>query len=141
MRAYSKKVLPDFCFGSKGKMELEKRVFNKLKTKLEEFIQLNLIKYYLNKIKRNVKDSSLLIQEENYSQKAEKFIIFVEKLLSNLELCFIETKFARIGDECSEILLAGCDASERAKLTKVPLYYPRFYEFLYLCKNKKKLKP
>ena len=103
----------------------------------EETNRFNNIKYYLNEIKRNVKESSLLIQDENYSQMAENFISFIKTLLCNPEFCFIETKFPRIEKACTEILVAAWDASERAGLSKFPLYDPYFYDFLYLCRNKK----
>ena len=96
----------------------------------EETNRFNNIKYYLNEIKRNVKESSLLIQDENYSQMAENFISFIKTLLCNPEFCFIEKA-------CTEILVAALDASERVGLSKFPLYDPYFYKFLYLCRNKK----
>ena len=84
----------------------------------EETNRFNNIKYYLNEIKRNVKESSLLIQDENYSQMAENFISFIETLLCNPEFCFIETKLPGIEKACTEILVAAWDASERARLSK-----------------------
>lgn len=117
------------------KAETEEEAFKKY-AEDEETNRFNNIKYYLNEIKRNVKESSLLIQDENYSQMAENFISFIKTLLCNPEFCFIETKFPRIEKACTEILVAAWDASERAGLSKFPLYDPYFYDFLYLCRNK-----
>lgn len=68
---------------------------------------------------------------------AENFISFIETLLCNPEFCFIETKLPGIEKACTEILVAAWDASERARLSKFPLYDPYFYKFLSLCRNKK----
>ena len=102
----------------------------------EEANRINHIKWYLNDLKNQVKTSLLLIQDENYSHKAENFISFMETLLSNPEFCIIDSNLERIEKECIEILAAAWDASKRAGLTRFPLYDPSFYEFLYLCKKK-----
>lgn len=93
------------------------------------------IKYYLEEIKNNIKDSVLMIHNESYDHAAEDFISFLEPLSSNPMSCFNSGNLARIEKEIMNILLAAYDAGLRARISVFPLVESYFYRFLYLCRN------
>ena len=97
---------------------------------------INNIKYYLEEIKKNVKDSVLMVHDESYGHVAEDFISFLEPLSSNPMSCFNSGTLARIEKEFMNILLAAYDAWLRAKITVFPLVESYFYRFLYLCRRR-----
>ena len=101
----------------------------------EETNTINNIKYYLEEIKKNVKDSVLMVHDESYGHVAEDFISFLEPLSSNPMSCFNSGNLARIEKECTAMLLAAYDAAIKAKLVVFPLYESYFYELLHCCKN------
>lgn len=96
---------------------------------------VNTIKYYLEEIKKNVKDSVLMVHNENYGHAAEDFISFLEPLLSNPMSCFNSDNLARIEKECMNFLLAAYDAVLGAGLPVFPLEEPYFYRFIHLCRR------
>ena len=102
----------------------------------EETNTVNNIKYYLEEIKKNVKDSVLMVHDENYGHVAEDFISLLEPLSSNPLSCFNSANLARIEKECMNILLAAYDAWLRARITVFPLVESYFYRFLYLCRRR-----
>lgn len=101
----------------------------------EETNTINNIKYYLEEIKKNVKDSVLMVHDESYGHAAEDFISFLESLSSNPMSCFNSGNLARIEKEIMNILLAAYDAGLRARISVFPLMESYFYRFLYLCRN------
>lgn len=101
----------------------------------EETNTINNIKYYLEEIKKNVKDSVLMIHDESYGHAAEDFISFLEPLSSNPMSCFNSGNLARIEKEFMNILLAAYDAGLRAGISLFPLEESYFYRFLFLCKR------
>ena len=102
----------------------------------QEANRINNVKYLLNAVKENVRNSlSLITNSENYSQQAESFISFLDSLLINPALCFSSGNCTRIEKECNTILLAAYDAAIKANLAVFPLYESYFYELLYCCKN------
>ena len=101
----------------------------------EETNTVNNIKYYLEEIKKNVKDSVLMIHDESYGHAAEDFISFLEPLSSNPMSCFNSGNLARIEKECMNILLAAYDAGLYAGIPIFPLKEPYFYRFLHLCRK------
>ena len=96
---------------------------------------INNIKYYLEEIKKNVKDSVLMVHDESYGHVAEDFISFLEPLSSNPMSCFNSGNLARIEKEFMNILLVAYDAGLRAGISVFPLEESYFYSFLYLCKR------
>ena len=96
---------------------------------------INNIKYYLEEIKKNVKDSVLMVHDESYGHIAEDFISLLEPLSSNPMSCFNSDNLARIEKESIDILSAAYDACLRAKIPVFPLEESYFYRFLYLCRN------
>lgn len=101
----------------------------------EETNIVNNIKYYLEEIKKNVKDSVLMVHDESYGHVAEYFISFLEPLSSNPMSCFNSGNLARIEKEFMNILLAAYDAGLRARFSVFPLEESYFYRFLYLCRR------
>ncbi|MDD6655644.1 MAG: hypothetical protein PUE59_11530 [Treponema sp.] len=101
----------------------------------EETNTINNIKYYLEEIKKNVKDSVLMVHDESYGHAAEDFISFLESLSSNPMSCFNSGNLARIEKEIMNILLAAYDAGLRARISVFPLMESYFYRFLYLCRR------
>lgn len=101
----------------------------------EETNTVNNIKYYLEEIKKNVKDSVLMIHDESYEHAAEDFINFLEPLSSNPMSCFNSGNLAIIEKECMNILLAAYDAGLGAGNPVFPLEEPYFYRFLHLCRR------
>ena len=97
---------------------------------------INNIKYCLEEIKKNVKDSVLMVHDESYGHAAEDFISFLEPLSSNPMSCFNSGNLARIEKEIMNILLAAYDAWLRARITVFPLVESYFYRFLYLCRRR-----
>lgn len=97
----------------------------------EETNTINNIKYYLEEIKKNVKDSVLMVHNESYSHVAEDFISFLEPLSSNPLSCFNSGNLARIEKECMNILLAAYDAGLGAEIPVFPLVESYFYRFLH----------
>ena len=96
---------------------------------------INNIKYYLEEIKKNVKDSVLMVHDESYGHVAEDFISFLEPLSSNPMTCFNSGNLARIEKEFMNILLVAYDAGLRAGISVFPLEESYFYSFLNLCKK------
>lgn len=106
------------------------------KTDNQEANRINNVKYLLNAVKENVRNSlSLITNSENYSQQAERFISFLDSLLINPVLCFTSGNRTRIEKECTAMLLAAYDAAIKANLAVFPLYESYFYELLHCCKN------
>lgn len=101
----------------------------------EETNTINNIKYYLEEIKKNVKDSVLMVHDESYEHAAKNFISFLEPLSSNPLSCFNSDNLARIEKECMNILLAAYDAGLRTGISLFPLEESYFYRFLFLCKR------
>ena len=101
----------------------------------EETNTINNIKYYLEEIKKNVKDSVLMVHDESYGHVADDFISFLEPLSSNPMSCFNSGNLARIEKECMNILLAAYDAWLRARVPLFSLVESYFYRFLYLCRR------
>lgn len=101
----------------------------------EETNTINNIKYYLKEIKKNVKDSVLMVHDESYGHAAEDFISFLEPLSSNPMLCFNSGNLARIEKEFTNILLVAYDAGLGAGIPVFPLEEPYFYRFLHLCRR------
>ena len=101
----------------------------------EETNTVNNIKYYLEEIKKNVKDSVLMVHDESYDHAAEDFISFLEPLSSNPMSCFNSSNLARIEKEFMNILLAAYDSWLRARISVFPLVESYFYRFLYLCRS------
>ena len=101
----------------------------------EETNTVNNIKYYLEEIKKNVKDSVLIFHDESYGHVAENFISLLEPLSSNPMSCFNSGNLARIEKEFMNILLAAYDAGLRARITVFPLVESYFYRFLHLCRR------
>lgn len=101
----------------------------------EETNTINNIKYYLEEIKKNVKDSVLMVHDESYGHAAEDFISFLESLSSNPLSCFNSGNLARIEKECMNILLAAYDAGLYAGIPVFPLVESYFYRFLHLCRR------
>lgn len=101
----------------------------------EETNRINNIKYYLEEIKKNVKDSVLMVHDESYEHAAKNFISFLEPLSSNPLSCFNSDNLARIEKECMNILLAAYDAGLRTGISLFPLEESYFYRFLFLCKR------
>lgn len=101
----------------------------------EETNTINNIKYYLEEIKKNVKDSVLIFHDESYEHAAKNFISFLEPLSSNLLSCFNSDNLARIEKECMNILLAACDAGLGAGIPVFPLEEPYFYRFIHFCRR------
>ena len=102
----------------------------------QEANRINNVKYLLNAVKENVRNSlSLITNSENYSQQAESFISFLDSLLINPVLCFTSGNRTRIEKECTAKLLAAYDAAIKANLAVFPLYESYFYELLHCCKN------
>lgn len=103
----------------------------------QEANKINNVKYLLDAVKENVRNSlSLITNSENYSQQAESFISFLDSLLINPALCFTSGNRTRIEKECTTTLLAAYDAAKRANLAVFPLCESYFYELLHCCKNK-----
>lgn len=96
---------------------------------------INNIKYYIEEIKKNVKDSVLMVHDERYEHAAKNFISFLEPLLSNPMSCFNSGNLARIEKECMNILLAAYDAGLGTGIPVFPLEEPYFYRFLHLCRR------
>ena len=96
---------------------------------------VNTIKYYLEEIKKNVKDSVLMIHDESYDHAAEDFISFLEPLSSNPMSCFNSDNLARIEKECMNILLAAYAAGLGAGIPVFPLEEPYFFRFIHLCRR------
>lgn len=101
----------------------------------EETNTINNIKYYLGEIKKNVKDSILIIHDESYSHAAEYFISFLEPFSSNPMSCFNSDNLARIEKECMNILLAAYDAGLTAGIPVFPLVESYFYRFMHFCRK------
>ena len=101
----------------------------------EETNPVNNIKYYLEEIKKNVRDSVLKVHDESYGHAAEDFISFLELLSSNLMSCFNSGNLARIEKEFMNILLAAYNAGLSAGIPEFPLEEPYFYRFLHLCRK------
>lgn len=101
----------------------------------EETNTVNNIKYYLEEIKKNVKDSVLMVHNESYSHVAEDFISFLESLSSNPLSCFNSDNLARIEKEFMNILLSAYDAGLGAGIPVFPLEEPYFYRFIHLCRR------
>jgi archaellum component FlaC len=97
---------------------------------------INNIKYYLEEIKKNVKDSVLMVHDESYGHVAEDFISLLEPLSSNPMSCFNSDNLAKIEKESMNILSAAYDAGLREKIPAFPLVESYFYNFLYLCRRK-----
>ena len=101
----------------------------------EETNTINNIKYYLEEIKKNVKDSVLMVHDESYGHVADDFISFLEPLPSNPMSCFNSGNLARIEKEFMNILLVAYDAGLSAGISVFPLVESYFYSFLHLCKR------
>lgn len=101
----------------------------------EETNNVKTIKYYLEEIKKNVKDSVLMVHNESYSHAAEDFISFLEPLLGNPMSCFNSDNLARIEKECMSILLAAYAAGLYAGIPVFPLVESYFYRFLHFCRR------
>ena len=110
----------------------------------EETNTVNNIKYYLEEIKKNVKDSVLMVHDESYSHAAEDFISLLEPLSSNPMSCFNSGNLAIIEKEFMNILLAAYDAGLYAGIPVFPLEESYFYRLLHLCRmgveNKNEIK-
>lgn len=73
----------------------------------QEVNRINNIKYLLDAVKENVRNSlSLITNSENYSQQAESFISFLDSLLINPALCFTSGNRIRIEKECTASLFS-----------------------------------
>ncbi len=101
----------------------------------EETNNVNNIKYYLEEIKKNVKDSVLIVHNESYSHAAQDFISFLEPLSSNPLSCFNSVNLTRIEKECMNILLAAYDAGLYEGIPVFPLVESYFYRFLHFCRR------
>ena len=102
----------------------------------QETNRINNIKYLLNAVKENVRNSlSLITNNENYSQQVESFISLIDSLFINPALCFTSDNYTRIEKECTTMLLAAYDAGIKENLAVFPLYESYFYELLHCCKN------
>lgn len=102
----------------------------------EETNIINNIKYYLEEIKKNVKDSVLMVHDESYGYVAEDLISLLEPLSSNPMLCFNSGNLARIEKEFMNILVAAYDVCLRSMISVFPLEESYFYRFLYLCRRR-----
>ncbi len=96
---------------------------------------INNIKYYLEEIKKNVRDSVLIFHDESYGHVAENFISLLEPLSSNPMSCFNSSNLARIEKEFMNILLEAYDAWQSSRISVFPLVESYFYRFLYLCRK------
>lgn len=101
----------------------------------EETNTINNIKYYLEEIKKNVKDSVLIVHDESYDHAAEDFISFLEPLSINPMSCFNSGNLARIEKECMNFLLAAYNAGLSAGIPEFPLIESYFYRFLHFCRR------
>lgn len=101
----------------------------------EETNTVNNIKYYLEEIKKNVKDSVLMVHDESYGHVAEDFISFLEPLSSNPMSCLNSGSLARIEKEFTNILLAAYGAGLSTGLFVFPLVESYFYGFLHFCRR------
>lgn len=101
----------------------------------EETNTVNNIKYYLEEIKKDIKDSVLMVHDESYSHAAEDFISFLEPLSSNPMSCLNSCNLAIIEKEYMNILLAAYRAGLRSGISVFPLEESYFYRFLYLCRR------
>lgn len=96
---------------------------------------INNIKYYLEEIKKNVKNSVLMVHDESYGHVAEDFISLLESLSSNPMSCFNSDNLAKIEKKSMNILSVAYDAGLRERIPVFPLVESYFYIFLYLCRS------